>query len=116
LWRAHFRQIGEIYPADLAAIPIAAYGVPAERWFHQPNHMDTTEAVQCHCDLHSRQSVAVGKSERLALRTLTWRNGHSRGKTATRHDRECHVSERAAVPSMVKRRAVTRFFLPELIR
>ena len=55
-----FRRVGDAYgPMDLAAIPIGAYGVPAERWFHQPNHMDTDEAVACHCDLRARQSVAI---------------------------------------------------------
>ena len=55
-----FRRVGDAYgPMDLAAIPIGAYGVPAERWFHQPNHMDTDEAVACHCDLRARQSVSI---------------------------------------------------------
>ena len=44
---------------DLAAIPIGAYGTPEERWFHQPNHMNPEEAVNCHQDLGARQSVAV---------------------------------------------------------
>eukprot|EP00041_Stephanoeca_diplocostata_P007201 m.100125 g.100125 ORF g.100125 m.100125 type:complete len:114 (-) comp16775_c1_seq7:574-915(-) len=35
-----FKRIGQIHPVDLAAIPIAAYGQPEERWFHAPNHMN----------------------------------------------------------------------------
>ncbi len=55
-----WRECTEIYGAcDLCAIPIGAYGVPAERWFHSPNHMDPVEAVECHRDLGSRQSVAI---------------------------------------------------------
>lgn len=54
-----FKMTGDLYPVDLSAIPIAAYGVPEERWFHKPNHMNPEEAVQCHLDLHSKQSVGV---------------------------------------------------------
>ena len=32
---------------------------PTERWFHAPNHQNPEEAVQCHIDLKSRQSVGV---------------------------------------------------------
>ena len=54
-----FKMTGDLYPVDLSAIPIAAYGVPEERWFHKPNHMNPEEAVQCHIDLKSKQSVGV---------------------------------------------------------
>lgn len=54
-----FRRTGELYPVDLSAVPIAAYGRPEERWFHKPNHMNPEEAVQCHVDLRSKQSVGV---------------------------------------------------------
>ena len=54
-----FRRVGNLYPVDFAAIPIGAYGQPAERWFHKPNHQNPEEAVQCHKDLHSRQSLGV---------------------------------------------------------
>ena len=54
-----FKMTGDLYPVDLSAIPIAAYGVPEERWFHKPNHMNPEEAVQCHIDLRSKQSVGV---------------------------------------------------------
>ena len=54
-----FKMAGDLYPVDLSAIPIAAYGVPEERWFHKPNHMDPEEAVKCHIDLKSKQSVGV---------------------------------------------------------
>jgi len=55
-----FRTAGEAYgPIDLCAIPIGAEGAPAERWFHKPNHMDPAEAVACHIDLCSRQSIGI---------------------------------------------------------
>ena len=54
-----FRKTGRMYPVDFAAIPIAAYGSESERWFHKPNHQNPEEAVQCHQDLNSRQSVGV---------------------------------------------------------
>jgi N-acyl-phosphatidylethanolamine-hydrolysing phospholipase D len=54
-----FRLTGALYPVDFAAIPIGAYGTPTERWFHKPNHQSPEEAVQCHVDLRSRQSVGV---------------------------------------------------------
>ena len=55
-----FRSIRECCGSmDLSAIPIAAYGVPAEAWFHKPNHMNPEESVKCHMDLESRQSVAI---------------------------------------------------------
>ena len=34
-------------------------GTESERWFHKPNHQNPEEAVQCHVDLKSRQSVGV---------------------------------------------------------
>ena len=54
-----FKLVGELYPADLAAIPIGAEGVAEERWFHAPNHMSAKEAVQCHIDIRSRKSVGI---------------------------------------------------------
>lgn len=55
-----FRKIASVVgPVDLAAIPIGAEGAAAERWFHRPNHMDAAEAVACHCDLQSRQSIGI---------------------------------------------------------
>jgi N-acyl-phosphatidylethanolamine-hydrolysing phospholipase D len=55
-----FSKIGALYgPVDVAAIPIGAYGVPEERWFHRPVHMDPEEAVACHMDLRCRQSVGI---------------------------------------------------------
>jgi hypothetical protein len=46
-------------PFALAAIPIAAYGSPAEEWFHSKNHMNPEEAVKTHGDLRAKNSVAV---------------------------------------------------------
>jgi N-acyl-phosphatidylethanolamine-hydrolysing phospholipase D len=55
-----FRSAAAIHgPVQLAAIPIAAYGVPAERWFHKPSHMDPEEAVATHEDLKAAQSIAI---------------------------------------------------------
>ena len=55
-----FRTIGELYgPFDLACIPVGNYGCSAERWFHEHHHMSPEEAVQCHWDVQSRQSVGV---------------------------------------------------------
>ena len=54
-----FKQTGELYPVDFAAIPIGAYGTATERWFHKPNHQNPEEAVQCHQDIKSRQSIGV---------------------------------------------------------
>ena len=55
-----FRKTGALYgPIDIAAIPIGAYGVPAEAAFHKPNHMNPRDAVECHCDLGSRRSIGV---------------------------------------------------------
>ena len=55
-----FRTIGELYgPMDIACLPIGNYGCKPERWFHEHNHMDPEEAVQCHWDLQSRQSIGV---------------------------------------------------------
>lgn len=55
-----FRKIAKAYgPLDLSAIPIGAEGAPPERWFHEPNHMAPDEAVACHVDLQSRQSIGI---------------------------------------------------------
>ena len=55
-----FKRVGEAFgPFDCSAIPIGAYGAPAERWFHKPNHMDPDEAVRCHLDLRSHKSIAI---------------------------------------------------------
>ena len=41
---------------DLALIPIGAY---EPRWFMKPQHVDPTEAVQIHQDLHAKKSLAI---------------------------------------------------------
>ncbi|KAH3819066.1 N-acyl-phosphatidylethanolamine-hydrolyzing phospholipase D-like [Dreissena polymorpha] len=52
-----FKQIGRIHgPFSLAAIPIGAY---EPRWFMQPQHVNTDEAVEMHKDLRSEQSVGI---------------------------------------------------------
>jgi L-ascorbate metabolism protein UlaG (beta-lactamase superfamily) len=43
-------------PFDLAAIPIGAY---QPRWFLSGQHIDPTEAVRVHQELHARSSVAI---------------------------------------------------------
>ena len=64
---AGLADLGARYgPFTLAAIPIGAYGVPAERWFHRPNHMDPTEAVRTHLDLLRKDAWANFRAE-LAL-------------------------------------------------
>lgn len=55
-----FAKIGRTIPnITLSAIPIGAYGSPKERWFHQYNHMNPSEAVQTHIDLNSKWSLGV---------------------------------------------------------
>ena len=55
-----FRTVGAIYgPINVAAIPIGAFGVPSERWFHKVSHMDPFEAVRCHYDLRAEHSMAI---------------------------------------------------------
>jgi len=52
-----FAEIGERFGTfDLAVIPIGAY---APRWFMANHHVDPSEAVQIHRDLHAAQSLAV---------------------------------------------------------
>ena len=41
---------------DLALLPIGAY---APRWFMRNQHIDPSEAVRIHQDLHARQSIAI---------------------------------------------------------
>ena len=41
---------------DLALLPVGAY---APRWFLRNQHIDPTEAVQIHQDLHARQSIGI---------------------------------------------------------
>lgn len=43
-------------PPDLALIPIGAY---EPRWFMAPMHMNPAEAVQTHCDVGARLSLAM---------------------------------------------------------
>jgi N-acyl-phosphatidylethanolamine-hydrolysing phospholipase D len=55
-----FKSVGDaLKRVSLAAIPIGAYGAPEEQWFHSPNHMNPTEAVQTHLDLRAQNSIAV---------------------------------------------------------
>ncbi len=52
-----FSTIGSKFsPIDLALIPIGAY---EPRWFMKKAHMNPEEAVLTHCDLNSKQSVAM---------------------------------------------------------
>lgn len=53
----HFKEIGRRAQAiDLALIPIGGY---KPRWFMEPAHVNPEEAVQIHCDVQSRFSVAM---------------------------------------------------------
>ena len=55
-----FSMIGDAFGSvSLAALPIGAYGSAVERWFHKPNHMCPSEAVQVHQDLKCKQSVGI---------------------------------------------------------
>jgi N-acyl-phosphatidylethanolamine-hydrolysing phospholipase D len=55
-----FKKIGDLYgPMSIAAIPIGAYGSASEQWFHAPSHMNPAEAVKCHRDVKSKQSVGI---------------------------------------------------------
>jgi L-ascorbate metabolism protein UlaG (beta-lactamase superfamily) len=52
-----FTEIGRrLEPPDLAMIPIGAY---EPRWFMREQHCDPAEAVQIHCDVGARKSVAM---------------------------------------------------------
>lgn len=52
-----FSTIGEVMGApDLALLPIGAY---APRWMMQGVHVDPADAVQIHCDIGAKQSVAM---------------------------------------------------------
>ena len=52
-----FADIGEVFGAmDLSLLPIGAY---APRWFMAPVHVDPEGAVAIHCDVRSRQSIAM---------------------------------------------------------
>jgi N-acyl-phosphatidylethanolamine-hydrolysing phospholipase D len=52
-----FKEIGALYgPFDLASIPIGAY---SPRWFLKDVHCDPTEALQIHCDLKAKRSMAI---------------------------------------------------------
>ena len=55
-----FRKIGSAMGrADVAAIPIGAYGGPTETWFHKPSHMNPEEAVKCRDDIKAKHAVGV---------------------------------------------------------
>jgi len=55
-----FAKAGELYgPLHLSAIPIGAYGDESESWFHRPSHMNPEEAVRCHMDLQSKNSIGI---------------------------------------------------------
>jgi len=55
--RTLFTEIGRRLGApDLAMIPIGAY---EPRWFMREQHCNPAEAVQIHCDLRARKSVAM---------------------------------------------------------
>jgi L-ascorbate metabolism protein UlaG (beta-lactamase superfamily) len=52
-----FTQIGRrLGPPDLAMVPIGAY---EPRWFMRGQHCNPAEAVQIHCDVGARTSVAM---------------------------------------------------------
>ena len=52
-----FADIHQRFPdIDLALLPIGAY---APRWFMHNQHVDPTESVQIHRDLHARRSIAI---------------------------------------------------------
>jgi L-ascorbate metabolism protein UlaG (beta-lactamase superfamily) len=48
-----YQRLGAV---DVALIPIGAY---SPRWFMKQQHIDTTEAVQIHQDLHAKMSLPV---------------------------------------------------------
>jgi L-ascorbate metabolism protein UlaG (beta-lactamase superfamily) len=54
---AHFRRVYQQYGAPLVSLlPIGAY---EPRWFMYRMHMNPSEAVQAHLDLHSQNSIGV---------------------------------------------------------
>ncbi len=56
-YSADFTDIAKRFPkTDLALLPIGAY---APRWFMAPQHVNPTEAVRIHRDLHATRSIGI---------------------------------------------------------
>ncbi len=65
---AHFKDIGNEHPINLALIPIGAY---SPRWFLKDKHLNPPEAVQAAIDLNSASVIPIHfGSYRLALDPL----------------------------------------------
>jgi L-ascorbate metabolism protein UlaG (beta-lactamase superfamily) len=56
-WGDHFAEIAARFaPIRLALLPIGSY---LPRWFMKPAHIDPAEAVEAHCVLGAKSSVAI---------------------------------------------------------
>jgi L-ascorbate metabolism protein UlaG (beta-lactamase superfamily) len=53
----HFKEAGNLYPIDVALLPIAGYNPP---WLHKKNNMNPEEALKAIEDLQAQHFIPIG--------------------------------------------------------